>query len=101
MDDRGDERTVGLRVEGTDGDLEVVNPLAPQLGNVLILTTADGEERETVERTSSYSHQLRAFRDAVDDGAPVPTGGRDAVATMRPIDAIYEKAGLAPRPSAP
>ena len=62
------ERVATLRVEGTEGDLMVLNPLAPQIGNLLVLTTAEGEEHESVEQTSTYLHQLVAFRDAVAGG---------------------------------
>jgi predicted dehydrogenase len=47
-----------------------------------------------VRGDSTYTCQLRAFAAAVRDGAAVPTGGADAIANMRVIDAIYAKAGL-------
>ena len=95
------DRVVRLRVTGRDGVLDVVNPLAPQLGHELEVETADGVRRWQVAHTSTYVHQLEAFVAACTGGPPAPTGGADAVATMAAIDAIYEAAGLRPRPSAP
>jgi predicted dehydrogenase len=61
--------------------------------------TAAGRRAEKVTGESTYTHQLRAFAAAVRDGAPVPTGGADAIANMRVIDAVYAKAGLPRRGS--
>jgi hypothetical protein len=42
----------------------------------------------------TYVYQLRAFAGAVLRGEPNLTPATDAVATMRLIDAVYDKAGL-------
>jgi predicted dehydrogenase len=60
----------------------------------------DGALREQVDRTPSYTYQLEAFLGAVRDGAPVPTDGADAVATLTVIDALYAAAGLRRRGAA-
>lgn len=87
-----------LRVVGTNGQLVVENPLAPQIGNS-ISTTVDGvETRESVERTTTYEWQLRALVAAVRNGAVFPTGGDDSINTMRVIDDVYAAAGFGPRP---
>lgn len=83
-----------LWIEGDAGTLEVINPLAPQMGHELRLNNADGDLREQVDRTPSYTYQLEAFAAAVRDGARIPTDGADAVAQMQVIDAIYHAAGL-------
>ena len=88
-----------LTVEGTDGKLVVTNPLAPQLGNELVITTQHGIRRSKAPRTLTYDYQLEAFVDAVVHGSAVPTGGADSVAMMTLVDRIYEAAGLTPRPS--
>jgi predicted dehydrogenase len=75
----------------------VQNPVAPQIGHELRLENGEGELREQVDRTPSYVYQLEAFLAAVQDGAPVPTDGADAVATLTVIDALYAAAGLRPR----
>ncbi len=84
-----------LEVRGSEGVLRVENPLAPHSGHELRVTPKRGDARtETVDGRTTYHHQLEAFRDAVLRGAEFPTGGEDAIATMRFIDAAYETAGL-------
>ena len=83
-----------LHVEGDAGEIEVINPIAPQMGHELRLSNAEGESREQVDRTPTYTYQLEAFRDAVRGARTNLTDGDDAVANMRTIDAIYDAAGL-------
>jgi predicted dehydrogenase len=83
-----------LTLHGTRGELDVRNPLAPQLGHELRLRDERGERVETAEGASTYHHQLQAFTQAVRAGRPLPTGGEDAVENMRTIDAVYTAAGL-------
>ena len=91
----GVERGASLTVTGDAGVLHVVNPIAPHHGHELVFTPTGGEpERETVDGRTTYHHQLEAFRDAVVDGVPTPTGGADSIATMELIDAAYLAAGL-------
>ena len=89
-----------LNVVGKDGELLVTNPLAPQLGHRLGLRTNAGESSETVDGKGTYAHQLDAFAAAVLDGADLPTGGEDAIASMCVIDAIYAASGLRSAPPA-
>ena len=58
-----------------DGELTVTNPLAPHLGHRLVLRDAGGETTEQVEGDTTYTHQLRAFRDWLAGGPPMPTDG--------------------------
>lgn len=88
-----------LSLRGSEGSLQVQNPVAPQLGHELTLTHKDGELRESVDPTPSYCYQLQAFADAVLRGKRPPTDGADALATAAILDALYEKAGLPPRPA--
>ncbi len=90
-----------LVVTGTAGTMHVENPIAPQRGHELRVELAGSEEPDiqTVTERSTYHFQLEAFRDAVVEGAPTPTGGDDAIATMRFIDAAYLAAGLPVRGS--
>ncbi|MBW2448340.1 MAG: Gfo/Idh/MocA family oxidoreductase [Deltaproteobacteria bacterium] len=88
---------MSARVVGDAGQLDVFNPVAPQVYHRLKLHTAAGTEVERLTRDPTYLFQLRAFEAAVRDGAPFPTGVDDAVANMRLVDAIYEKSGLGPR----
>ncbi len=74
--------------------MRVFNPIAPHLYHRLSVRKAAGVSRERVAGESTYTHQLRAFVEAVRGGTPMVTDARDAVANMRVIDAVYDKAGL-------
>jgi predicted dehydrogenase len=83
---------------GEAGELEVLNPMAPQWGHRILATFRDGSAvDEVIEAPGSYECQLRAFCRAVDGVEPALTGGTDAIANMRVIDAVYEAAGLGVR----
>jgi predicted dehydrogenase len=89
-----------LRVTGTRGTMLATNPLAPQFGGAAItVETADGARTVESDRSTTYSHQLVAFRDAIEHGAAFPTTADEGVATMRIIDACYRAAGLDTRPA--
>jgi predicted dehydrogenase len=92
MDDR--DRSLELTVVGSEGRLHAVNPMAPQNGNVLTITTAAGTTRGPVDAGISYEHMLRAFVDHLVHGSPFPTSGADSIANMAVIDAVYSAAGL-------
>jgi predicted dehydrogenase len=93
----GTEYSTGITVVGDAGTLRVDNPFAPQRGHRLEIETAAGTEVETLERTSTFLLQLRAFVRAVEGGDPMPTDAADGVISMRVIDSVYRAAGLAPR----
>lgn len=88
-----------LTVTGDMGTLEVRNPLAPSMGNAIVITTTSGESssEEVEQGKSTYHHQLEAFAAAVLDGAPFVTSGEDSIATMRIIEDSYAAAGFPPR----
>jgi predicted dehydrogenase len=97
--DRDDiDRVWVLEVTGDRGHLSVDNPLAPQHGSRLVVETAEGRYEPPVPTTTTYQHQLAAFRDAVALGTPFPTTVDAAVVTMELVDAAYRAAGLDPRP---
>ncbi len=83
-----------LIVHGSEGSLQVQNPLAPHVQHDLVITTSGGERHEQVEGRTTYHHQMEAFAAAVRDGRELPTGGHDAIATMDLIDTAYRAAGL-------
>lgn len=92
-----------LDVQGEHGRLLVTNPLAPQRGARIELHVGDEHTEVAVPAadTTTYQHQLVAFREAVASRIDPPTSGDDSIATMELIDACYRAAGLAPRPSLP
>ena len=97
---KGDKVDARLVVRGSAGEMVVVNPLAPQLGASIKVTTDDGTTLHDVSSSSTYFHQLVAFREAIVNGTPFPTTVEDGVRNMEIIDACYRAAGLEPRPSA-
>ena len=88
-----------LIVEGERACLTARNPLAPQHGATLVVETADGRHEQQADRTTTYFHQLVAFRDAVTSGAPFPTTADDGADVMDLIDRCYTAAGLRRRPA--
>jgi predicted dehydrogenase len=66
----------------------------PSLYHHLKIRAKAGTRTERFSRETTYYYQLRAFASAVLEGTPVLTTPADALANMRVIDAIYEKAGL-------
>jgi predicted dehydrogenase len=85
---------MGVRIEGTEGEVSVFNPLAPQYLHWLTLRTPSGTRRDRVRGASTYVCQLRAFAAAVQRGEAVLTSPADSIANMRVIDAVYRAAGL-------
>jgi predicted dehydrogenase len=89
---------MSFRAWGPGGRMEVLNPMAPQMGHHVGAELADGTViDEVLSSESSYVHQLRAFCAVVDGTQPLITGGADAVANMRAMDAVYVASGLGPR----
>jgi predicted dehydrogenase len=81
-------------VRGARGEMRVFNPIAPHFYHRLTVRGADGTSSERVPGDATYTHQLRAFVDAVRSRQPPPTDATDGVANMRVIDAVYDRAGL-------
>lgn len=87
--------SAGVEVIGSAATMNVINPFLPHVWHRLAIRAGSRRRTEYVaRRPSTYTHQLRAFADAVLRGAPVITSVPDAVATMRVIDACYAAAGL-------
>jgi predicted dehydrogenase len=91
--------SVRARVIGSRGELDVFNPIAPHLFHRLRVR-ANGQSRsERVPGEATYTHQLRAFAAHVAGGPRMSSDARDAVANMRVIDAVYDRAGMRRRGS--
>jgi predicted dehydrogenase len=91
--------SVFARVVGDRGEMRVDNPILPHFFHRLRVRTRGGRRREVVAGEATYTAQLRAFVRLITEGTPVPTGPDDALANMRVIDAIYEKASMRRRGS--
>jgi len=75
----------------------VFNYVAPSHYHRLTVRAGGQTRREKVPGEPTYTHQLRAFADAVLRDGPILTDARDAVRTMSLIDDVYRAAGLEPR----
>ncbi len=73
----------------------------PHLDDRVVIRTTDGERTERLGRRSSYTYQLESFAARLREGAPLPLGPDDAVATMTLIDEAYRAAGFRARPRVP
>ena len=90
----GVARNAGFVVRGDKGVLRMFNPMQPHLGHAVTLE-ADGDTKtETVPGGPTYDYQLDHMLDVMTRDAAPLTGGDDAIANMKMIDAIYEAAGL-------
>ncbi len=86
-----------LTITGTVGQLSVSQPFHPQFGSTIQIRSRSGKTKHRVSRASTYTLQLEAFRDAIQDGVPLKSGLQESLAMMRVIDSIYVKAGMQPR----
>lgn len=90
--ERGPE--IAMTIVGSTGRIEAANPMAPQMGNLLTITTSAGTTSGPVDAGVSYDHMFRAFIDHLVLGSPFPTSGQDSINNMAAIDAVYQAAGL-------
>ena len=81
-------------VRGARGELRVSGPFHPQLYHRFRVCAGGATRFERFPGESTFTHQLRAFVRTANGQATMATDAVDAVANMRVIDAIYEKAGL-------
>jgi len=79
-----------LAIEGERGRIEVVNPLAPQIGHTFTVETDAGAQSETVDGPGTFDAQLAAVVATVRDGAPFPLPPDDYVRSMRAIDLVRD-----------
>jgi predicted dehydrogenase len=87
-----------LVVRGDKGVLEIDNPVTPHAGATLSIEAPNGPMPQIVSGgDTTFHHQLRHVMEVIAGRAAPLTGGDDAVANMRAIDAIYRAAGLRPR----
>lgn len=82
------------RIEAANGWIEVENAFLPGDEEVVGLKYAIDDEVvvETFEPVDQYRREIDHFADCIDDGQQPWTGGEEAVANMRAIDALYESA---------
>jgi predicted dehydrogenase len=81
-------------VRGDRGELRVWGPFHPQLYHRFQVRVGPSVRSERFPGETTFTHQLRAFVKTVRGQATMATDAVDALANMRVIDAIYDKAGL-------
>ena len=87
-----------LRVRGDKGVLELDNPVTPHSGATLSIETDVPSLPQIVSGGETTFHfQLRHVIEVIEGRAQPLTGGDDAIANMRAIDAVYRAAGMRPR----
>ena len=86
-----------IRIVGTEGHLVVHDFIRPNTDDGLTINTPAGRTVERLGTRKSYTYQLAAFADHVQNGTPLPFGTADAVANMAMVDAAYRAAGMQPR----
>lgn len=90
----GDHHSFTVEIAGTTGDLLVHDFIKPNEDDRLTLQTPQGTTVERLGTRASYTYQLEAFADHVENGTALPFGTADAVANMTMIDAAYRAAGM-------
>jgi predicted dehydrogenase len=88
-------------VRGDAGEMRVTGPFHPQLYHRLVVRRGAQVRVERFPRQTTFYYQLRAFLEAVRGRSTLPTDATDAMANLRVIDAVYERAGLSRRGSRP
>ncbi|CAB4885008.1 MAG: gfo/Idh/MocA family oxidoreductase [Actinobacteria bacterium] len=88
-----------LTVTGTRGEALAHNLLAPAADDRITVTRGTQRTVEALGKRTSYTYQLEALARWIREGIAVPTDAADAVVNMRMIDAVYEAAGMKPRPA--
>ena len=86
--------SVSMRIHGSQGRIDILNFIKPEVYHRLRVRTPSGTRNERVPGGSTYEAQLAAFAEAVRDGTPPATTVADAVKNARVIDAVYLAAGL-------
>ena len=90
----GAKRRIDLQVTGDKGEMMVTNPLVPHKGHRIDLEIQGRKTVEELDHRSTYSCQLDAFVEAIEESKPLFTGPADAVRQMQLIDRCYQAAGL-------
>jgi predicted dehydrogenase len=84
-----------LRLKGSNGSLEILNFVAPQLGCKFTVTVGGAARDEPTEGPATYAAQLAELGDVLLRGKTQLITNADSLGNMAAIDAIYAKAGVA------
>ena len=89
-----DAPTTTIVIEGSEGRLDIAGFVLPQRAGRAVLASRGRERKLPVEGPSSYAAQLAHVVGVIRGDERPMTGGPDAVANMRAIDAIRRAAGV-------
>ena len=84
----GEGFKASLTIQGTRGAVNVINPLAPQLGHLFEVTANGTTRKEKIEGLPTFDAQLAAIVATLRDGAPFPLASDDPIKSMAAIDAV-------------
>lgn len=84
--------TISLIVTGTEGRMEITNPLAPQYGHRFVVHGHGGTREEQFPKRPTFAYQLEAVTAAILGGKPVPTEGRDTFGNSEVLGTIRVQA---------
>jgi predicted dehydrogenase len=88
-----DRPTAEILIQGDQGQLRIMNFVAPQLGCRFTVEIGGALRDEPVEGPSTYEAQLDHVVEVMAGRTTPLTGGRDAIANMALLDAIRAAAG--------
>lgn len=77
-----------MSIDGERGRIEVLNPLAPQMGCQVRIGTAAGAREEAPAGPGTFDAQLAALCATLLDGADWPLPADDPLRSMQAIDAV-------------
>lgn len=80
-----------MRIVGSEGEIEFINPLAPHMGASLKIV---GGAEAVINPISTYTFQLADIVSGLDTGAPLATESEMILRQQLSLDAIYDAAGL-------
>lgn len=86
-----DKRSAWLTVVGDRGSVEILNPVAPQLGYQFVVKSGISERHEDGDRTSTFEAQLEAVVQTIAGGTPFPRDQNNTIAVLKTIEDIVGK----------
>jgi predicted dehydrogenase len=86
--------SAALRIIGEVGEIEFINPIAPQLGARLRCSTETVVDAAPIEGGTTFFYQLKRILAALSSGGPLPCEGEAILRQQRALDEIYAAAGL-------
>lgn len=84
-----------LSIQGELGNIEFVNPLAPQHGASLQATVDGQTHAAAISSLSTYAYQLSDVADALFDGSALSNEDERILQQQRLLDSVYAAAGFA------